>query len=172
MMNQVEDFYDVQLPDPMLTVSKAIIGITSRYQHLRGGADDILDMLHDDSQGYHLVRLYTKYGSSETLQANHIALSDWETLRRVAEIAEEHSIWQEEGWEFSFHLTELTVDFTLPECDAGPYIGTYNSADGNMYDSNADTWASQMGNKAQRLYLFYLPDLKKYGVVYASYWLM
>ena len=173
MMNQeVDDFYYVQLPDPMMTVSKAIVGITPRYQHFHEGADDILDMLHDDSQGYHLVRLFTEYGTSETLQANHVTFSDWRMLQRVAEIAEGHSIWSEEGWNFSFHLTELTVDLTLPECDAGPYIGTDDSVDGNMYDSNADTWASQIGNKAQRLYLFYLTELKKYGVVYASYWKM
>ena len=171
MLQLSQEVEETLMEHPMKVVGRALVASSPRYRRFNG-AGGILDMLRDDSQGYHLVRLYTEYGSSETLQANHIALSDWETLRRIAKIAEEHSIWQEEGWEFSFHLTELTVDFTLPECDAGPYIGTYNSADGNMYDSNADTWASQMGNKAQRLYLFYLPDLKKYGVVYTSYWLM
>ena len=169
MSQLTQEIEEIYVPHPLLVVASALIQTSPRYRNFDG---NILGMLHDDSKGYHLARLNTEYGGSETLQANHISYSDWRMLRRFTEIAEEHSDWAEEGWEFLFQLTDLTIDLTLPDCDAGPYIGTNISVDGNMFDSNADTWASQMGNKAQRLYLFYLPDLKKYGVVYASYWLL
>lgn len=167
--------WEERLPHPLMVVAEMMVQSMPRYECFCGGADDILDLLRDDSEGSRSVQVESDAGLI-VLQANHIRLIDWTILSRVAAIAERYSDWADEGWNFSFELLDSLEKFLLPSCDSDhpqmQYYGNYRTIEGNMYDSNADTWGSQLGAKGRRTFLFYLPELQKYGVVYGSYWVL
>lgn len=96
------------------------------------------------------------------------------TLKRIGALTEEYcDAARDEGFDFTFNEVPSLECVELPNCNCryrGWEISDTTTVRGNMYDANADTYASQLGIKAGRLYLFWIRDLGLYGVVDVSYW--
>lgn len=138
----------------------AIARSCPRYKNLfKSGSFGILDiaekLLVNDNEGFRTVSVDDLF---VRMQANNTTVSDWMAVNRICKIAEKFDDDAlNEGYTFSFELQTSLECLTLPDCDCskrGYEIGDTVTIKGNCYDSNADTWASQLGIKAESMYLF------------------
>lgn len=126
--------------------------------------------LKNNCDGSILVKLGT-----EEMEAHNVSLLEWIYMCRLCKLAQQYD--EDaicEGYEYSFAVTDSLENVTLPDASCVSLQGMEFSAtvtkQGNKYNSNADTWGTQCRVKAGSLYLFYITDLRRYGVVHESYW--
>ena len=130
-------------------------------------------LLTDSSEG---SRKVTVHGVE--MQAYNIGVIDWFSVQRICAITEEFDPDAlDEGMQFIFELHSSLEDIALPDCDCTTPQGWWEISstihiEGNSYDSNADTYATNLGVQAETMYLFWLTDQQKYGAVRKKYWLL
>jgi len=173
-MNQTTILDKYEICDVKYAVVKALTHSCPRYKDKTDDASMhgiTMGILTDSSEGSHSV---TVHGAE--MQAYNIGTIDWFSVQRICKITEEFDLdAHDEGMRFIFELHPSTEDIELPDCDCTTPQGWWEisstiSIEGNSYDSNADTYATNLGVKAETMYLFWLTDQKKYGVVRKKYW--
>ncbi|WP_157061765.1 hypothetical protein [Alicyclobacillus ferrooxydans] len=157
------------------SVVRALIRSCPRYQilyqdcRLAGLLDVAWTVLRDASEGGERV-----WVNDREMQANHISYMDWLSVKRICKLAERFDEdARNEGFTFRFELRPSLKDLEPPNCDCtkrGYEISDTVTIQGNRYNSNADTYATQLGIKAESMYVFWIIDAKKYGIVHEAYW--
>ena len=156
-------------------VAKSIAWSSPRYRKLSTQSWGILDLtwkaLCEDSQGSHPVVI-----DGYEVQAHRMKSLDWLFIQRLCNMAERFDEdARNEGYKYTFDLVSSLEHVTLPRCDCrarGVEISDSVSVRGNRFNSNSDTYGTQLGLKAHSVYVFWVEDLNRYGLVYESYWLV
>lgn len=153
----------------------AIVRSCPRYQNLSqdyrsaGMLHVAWTVLRDSSEGVQPIRVNDKQ-----MQANHISYMDWLSVKRICKLAEQFDEdARNEGFTFGFELRPSLKGLEPPECDCtkrGYEISDTVTIQGNRYNSNVDTYATQLGIKAESMYVFWITDVKRYGIVHEAYW--
>lgn len=99
------------------------------------------------------------------MEAYHISSFEWNNLLEYNKMGP-----FENSREYKFSLIDNIYDanLVLPRCLC-PLCSSSETVRGNYIDDNCDIWGTQYGYKSRFLYLVYVYDINKYGLVEGSY---
>jgi hypothetical protein len=130
----------------------------------------IIQSVLDRRESSHSIKLLFrdeyKIEHSVTLEAEHIDMETWEIINLYKEEANQVN---EINGTYKFIFDFDTENLQYPCCVAGE-IGSNELITHNMIDVNCDTYGSQLGYLAERIFVFYIPEIKKYSMVKLNYW--
>jgi len=111
------------------------------------------------------MKHYWGESKNEKFEAYHMDSETWEILKLYIE----NSKGNQEGYRYECVLDPEISEINYPYCDC-EYVSSTDTVEGNHIDSNCDTWGTSYGSRAKGLYALFISDLKKFAVVYESYW--
>lgn len=128
-------------------------------------------MLQDESLGKHTVEVKDKDGYSIKIDAYHISFEDLISFKCILKMSNAMNSEIPDAIQYEIQEFKSPNDIVLAEC-YHEYISLKKTVKRNRYDSNLDTYGTQMGMLATRCYFFYNVDSKKYIIIDGSYWCM
>jgi len=152
----------------MSALQFALLHSNPRLKHLDTHGCDMLSNAHRtlgvNSEG----SVHVHIGEVE-IEAYTVSYLDWITICRICKIAEQYDVDAiAEGFMFSFETVESLENIELPDAGCasqGWEFSATNTTEGNKFNSDADTWGTQCGVQAGSLYLFWITDTRRYGIV-------